>query len=99
MQNPSHRRQIVPRYEGEAKSSSGVRERHLAAAVTVEMPQPVPTSTPTSVIRRVQVEHLGPLQGSTANDVNDTSFLINTGDVHATTYRFVAPRIGRRQGR
>lgn len=96
MKSPFTHRQIVPDLS-EDKPPAGARGRDLSKATTVEVPRVGPPPSAPSVIRRIQIERLGPPPGATANDVEETSFLINTGEMGATSYRFVAPRIGRRR--
>ena len=79
----------------EEAPSSGVRRRTLSTSRTMEMPAVEAPWRP-SIVRKVRVEQCGMPTGMTANDGDSTSFLINTGDLNSTSYRFVAPRLGRR---
>jgi hypothetical protein len=101
MSNVAHRHQIVPA-KNEDGAKSGVYERTSPTAATVRSmkaavaPAAVaPVPAPPPMVRQIAVEHLGPGPKSRANDL-ETSYLINTGDHCATSYRFVAPRQGRK---
>lgn len=69
---------------------SGAHKRISSTARTVQMA--MPQSAPASQIRRVQVEHLVPLDRGPANDVEECAGLINAGNPCAMRYCFIAPR-------
>lgn len=97
MAHAANYQQIVP-VKNDENPSSGVYARTSPTAPTVPSMkvQVAPAPAPPPMVKQIAVEHLGPAPRSRANDV-ETSFLINTGDHCATSYRFVAPRMGRRR--
>jgi hypothetical protein len=57
------------------------------SGVRERRPMPAPTL----------IEHLGVRHLTTANDAAAPSTLINAGAHNSTSYRFIAPRLGRRR--
>jgi hypothetical protein len=73
---------------------SGPRKRISSTARTVAME--VPRPAPASQIRRVQIEHLVPLERGSANDVEANAVLISSVNPRVTRYCFIAPRTSSR---